>query len=131
MIAVGTSALIAILMDEPEKDVFIQLIARHHPTHLSAVSMQQAGMIMRSRRGEDGVKDLFDLVAAPRIRVAPYDEAQARIAIDAFSRYGKGMGTPAKLNMGDCATYALAKSLNLPLLYMGADFKATDVAAVA
>ncbi len=131
MIALDTSALIAILMGEPEKDALIQFIANHHLAHPSAVSLQEAGMIMRSRRGEDGVKDLLDLIVVLRIRVAPYDEGQARIAIDAFSKYGKGMGTAAKLNMGDCASYALAKSLSLPQLYKGNDFKATDIAAAA
>ena len=67
-------------------------------------------------------------IAVLRVRVAAYDEAQAQLAIDAFSRYGKGMGTAAKLNMGDCATYGLAKSLNAPLLYKGDDFTATDIA---
>lgn len=131
MIAVDTSALIAILMDESEKDTFIQSIATNQPVHLSAVSLQEAGMIMRSRRGPDGVKDLLDLVAALRINVAPYDEAQAKIAIEAFARYGKGMGTAAKLNMGDCASYALASTMGIPLLYKGNDFVATDIPAVS
>ena len=129
MIAIDTSVLIAILTAEVEKDAFIQFIAAHQPAHLSAVSLQEAGMIMRSRRGQDGVKDLLDLIAVLRVRVAAYDEAQAHLAIDAFSRYGKGMGTAAKLNMGDCATYALAKVLNVPLLYKGNDFTATDITA--
>ena len=129
MIAVDTSVLIAILMDEPEKDAFIQFIASHQPAHLCAVSFQEAGMIICSRRGPDGVKDLLDLVAVLRLRVAAYDEAQAQLAIDAFARYGKGMGTAAKLNMGDCATYGLATFLNVPLLYKGDDFTATEIAA--
>ena len=128
MIAVDTSVLIAILMDEAEKDAFIQFIAAHQPAHLSAVSLQEAGMIMRSRRGQDGVKDLLDLIAVLRMRVSAYDEAQAQLAIDAFSHYGKGMSTAAKLNMGDCATYGLAKFLNAPLLYKGDDFTATEIA---
>ena len=64
-----------------------------------------------------------------KIVIVPFDEGQAGIAIDAFGRYGKGMGTAAKLNMGDCASYALAKALNVPLLYKGNDFKATDITA--
>ena len=127
MIAVDTSVLIAILMAEIEKDDFIRFIVGHQPAHLSAVSLLEAGMIMRSRRGRDGVADLQDLIAALHVRVAPFDEVQSRIAIEAFERYGKGMGTSAKLNMGNCATYSLAKSLNVPLLFKGDDFSATDI----
>ena len=86
-------------------------------------------MIMRSRKGEIGVKDLFALVTTLRVQVSAYDEPQARVAIEAFARFGKGMGMPAKLNMGDCASYALAKTLNLPLLFKGNDFPTTDITA--
>jgi ribonuclease VapC len=129
MIAVDTSALIAMLLNEPERDAFIRFIAQNQPAHLSAVSLQEAGMVMRSRRGEDGVKDLLDLLTTLRLLIVPYDELQARTAIDAFGRYGKGLGTSAKLNMGDCASNALAKTRNLPLLFKGEDFKATDIVA--
>ena len=59
--------------------------------------------------------------------VTPFDEHQARLADDAFRRYGKGRGHPAQLNLGDCAVYALAKSLNEPLLFVGNDFVQTDI----
>ena len=130
MIAVDTSVIIAILMAEPDRDELIGSLADHFPTYLSAVSLQEAGMVMRSRRGSDGVKDLVDLLSVLRIQVVPYDEPQARLAIEAFSQFGKGMGSGAKLNMGDCATYALAKSMNVPLLFKGDDFTATDIASV-
>jgi len=57
----------------------------------------------------------------------PFDEPQARVAADAFQRYGKGRGHPAQLNMGDCAVYALAKMVNEPLLFVGNDFSQTDI----
>jgi ribonuclease VapC len=129
MIAVDTSVLVAILLDEPERDEFIRFIAQWKPAHLSAVSLQEAGMILRSRRGTDGVKALFDLTAALQIQIVAYDEPQARLAIDAFGHYGKGRHSKARLNMGDCASYALAKSLNIPLMFKGEDFKATDIVA--
>ena len=129
MIAVDTSVLIAILLDEPEREAFNRFITHHQQAHLSAVSLQESGMIMRGRTGDAGVKDLFELLTTLRIQVVPFDAAQARLAIDAFSRYGKGIHAQAKLNMGDCASYALAKSLDAPLLYKGEDFKATDIAA--
>jgi ribonuclease VapC len=127
MIAVDTSVLIAILLDEPEREAFNRFITDHQPAHLSAVSLQESGMIMRARTGDGGVKDLFELLTTLRIQVVPYDEAQARLAIDAFGHYGKGMHAMAKLNMGDCASYALAKSLDAPLLFKGEDFKAMDI----
>ena len=129
MIAIDTSAFIAILLDEPERLSFNQCIIDNQPALTSAVSLQEAGMIMRSRKGDIGVQDLFTLLTTLRVQVSAYDEAQARVAIDAFSKYGKGMGTAAKLNMGDCASYALAKSLDVPLLYKGHDFPATDITA--
>ena len=116
MIAVDTSVLIAILMGEPEKDAFIQAIASRSPASLSSVSLQEAGMIMHSRRGPDGVKDLIDIVAALRVRVAAYDEAQALLAIDAFANASmilSGMGpleplktTGGKLFAGAYALYS-------------------------
>ena len=129
MIVIDTSAFIAILLDEPERLSFNQCIIDNQPALTSAVSLQEAGMIMRSRKGDIGVQDLFTLLTTLRVQVSAYDEAQARVAIDAFSKYGKGMGTAAKLNMGDCASYALAKTLNVPLLYKGNDFPATDITA--
>lgn len=127
MIAVDSSVLIAILFDEPEREAYNRFITHNQPAHLSAVSLQESGMIMRARTGEAGVKDLFELLTTLRIQVVPYDEAQARLAIEAFGLYGKGMHATAKLNMGDCASYALAKSLSAPLLFKGEDFKATDI----
>jgi ribonuclease VapC len=129
MIAIDTSTFIAILLDEPERLSFNRCIADHQPAFTSAVSLQEAGMIMRSRKGETGVKDLYALLTALHVEVVAYDEAQAHVAIEAFGRYGKGLGTVAKLNMGDCASYALAKSFDVPLLYKGHDFAATDVTA--
>ena len=129
MIVIDTSAFIAILLDEPERLSFNRCITDNQPAFTSAVSLQEAGMIMRSRKGDIGVKDLFALLTTLRVQVSAYDEPQARAAIDAFARFGKGMGTAAKLNMGNCASYALAKTLNMPLLFKGNDFPATDITA--
>ena len=127
MIAVDTSAIIAILESEPEEAQFIHRIATDGAARLSSVSLLEAGLVARGRRGDPGLKQLLALLTTLKIVVVPFDEGQAGIAIDAFGRYGKGMGTAAKLNMGDCASYALAKTLNVPLLYKGNDFKATDI----
>lgn len=61
--------------------------------------------------------------------IVPFDEGQAREAVSAFGRYGKGINPKARLNLDDCAAYALVKRLNVPLLFKGSDFTATDVSA--
>ena len=127
MIAVDTSAIIAILESEPEEAHFLGLIATDGAPRLSSVSLLEAGLVARGRRGDAGVKRLEALLVALKFTVTPFDEVQARLAIDAFGKYGKGMGTAAKLNMGDCASYALAKTLGVPLLFKGNDFTATDI----
>lgn len=85
---------------------------------------------MRARHGEDGLKGLFDFFAAAEIEVAVFDESQMQAAIEAYGRYGKGLNPSARLNLGDCATYALARSLNTALLFKGNDFRATDIQSV-
>jgi ribonuclease VapC len=73
-------------------------------------------MVMLSRRGGEGIEALFDLTTTLRIQVVSYDETQARLAVEAFARNGKGIDAKARLNMGDCASYALARNLGVPLL---------------
>lgn len=131
MIVVDTSALVSILLNEPERSSFNVAIIDGGPAMLSAVSLQEAGMVLRGRKGEQGVWELLALLGVLRIQIVPYDEQQARIAIEAFARYGRGMGSRANLNMGDCASYALAKHLSVPLLYKGNDFAATDIVSAA
>ena len=83
-------------------------------------------MILESRFGADGVRDLDLLIAKANVIQAPVDEEQAQLARRAFQKYGKGRH-PAGLNFGDCFSYALAKALDLPLLFKGNDFSQTDV----
>jgi ribonuclease VapC len=127
VIVVDASAIIAVLQDEPEKGPFKTVIANDDRALVSAVSALEAGIVMRARHGEDGLKGLFDFFAAADIEVAAFDEVQAKTAIEAYGRYGKGLNPTTRLNLGDCAAYALAKTLNVPLLFKGADFGATDI----
>ena len=83
-------------------------------------------MIVESRYGPDGVRDLDLFVAKAQISLAPVDEEQANLARRAFRKYGKGRH-PAGLNFGDCFSYALSKALQEPLLFKGNDFSQTDV----
>jgi len=87
-------------------------------------------MILLSRRGTQGMPDLDRLIVRFQIEIVPFTESQARLARDAFNRYGKGRH-PAKLNFGDCMAYALAKETGEELLFKGADFAQTDIAVAS
>jgi ribonuclease VapC len=131
MIVVDTSAIIAIIQAEPECTTFLDHVRRADRALISAVSMLEAGMVLRARRGPAGVAELADLVEAMGIEVVPFDAALADGALAAFAVYGKGLHPQARLNLGDCATYALAKAMSAPLLFKGDDFPATDIVAAA
>jgi ribonuclease VapC len=79
------------------------------------------------RHGRPAVERFWQLLADNEIEIFPFDEAQVKMAADAFDRYGKGLGSKAQLNLSDCAAYALAKTLNAPLLFKGDDFADTDI----
>lgn len=128
MIAADTSALIAILQDEPEAYSFLVCLAQAEGRVLSAVSLQEASMVLAGRRGHtDAWGPLDELIQRFAIEIVAHDAELARIARDAFLRFGKGRH-PAKLNCGDCASYALAKHRRIPLLFKGGDFAHTDIA---
>ena len=97
---------------------------------LSAVNLLEAFMVMRGRYGEVGGDALESLLDAIEAEIVPFDEAQARLAFAAFATYGKGINPVTKLNLCDCAAYALAKSLDAPLLFKGGDFRPTDIVPV-
>ena len=80
-----------------------------------------------SRFGDSAIATFNELMERARIAVVPFDRELCTAAFDAFRRFGKGQGKPAQLNIVDCAAYALARSRNLPLLFKGTDFTATDV----
>jgi ribonuclease VapC len=83
--------------------------------------------VVRARHGAAAVPRLWRLLAVCDIEIVSFDEAQMRLAIDAFDRFGKGVHSKARLNLADCAAYALAVSANAPLLFKGNDFPETDV----
>jgi ribonuclease VapC len=127
VIAIDTSALLAILNAEPEEADFAHVLAESAACCISAVTLLETRIVVRSRFGIDALNDLDELLDQIRAEIVPFDEAQLVQAFAGFEKYGKGLGTPAKLNFGDCASYALAKSRNIPLLYKGADFVVTDI----
>ena len=126
MIAIDTSALIAILFAEPEAEAFRHRIAVE-AVCLSAVSLQEASMVLAGRlRDATAWQELDDLIRDVPIEVVAHGRELAEVSRRAFLRFGKGRH-PARLNCGDCASYALAKSLNIPLLFKGTDFARTDI----
>ena len=131
MIVVDTSALIAILTREPEYQHFLNLLDSAERRLLSAVTFYETGIVMLARTGVGGLDDLHEFLQEISAEIVPFDEAQATAELSAYSRYGKGIDPKARLNLGDCASYALGKGLNAALLFKGADFAATDIAVAA
>lgn len=127
MIVVDTSALLAIAQEEPEGEEFIRVIRAADRAVVSAVSVLEAGMVLRGRRGAKGIADVMAIIESMALDIMPFDAALAAGALAAFDIYGKGIHPRARLNMGDCAAYALAKGLGAPLLFKGGDFAATDI----
>ena len=123
---IDTSALVAILDQEPEADRIVRTLASASERTLSAANLVEAGIVMQARRGDDGARDLDLLLAKLRVDIAAVTASQADIARKAFRRYGRGRH-PANLNFGDCFAYALAKDKSASLLFKGNDFRQTDV----
>ena len=124
---IDTSALIAILQDEPERKAFNEAIEAADRRAMSVASFVEASMIVETRFGPDGVRSLDLFIAKAGIELVAVDADQAHVARTAFRVYGKRRH-PAGLNFGDCFAYALARTLGEPLLFKGSDFSLTDVA---
>jgi ribonuclease VapC len=127
VIAADTSALIAVVLGEPEAERFLAAL-RSDAVSISAVSLTEAAIVAEARQGPDAARDLELLTAAVVDRIVAVDEAHARAAAGAWRRFGKGRH-PANLNFGDCFAYATASLGNLPLLFKGDDFTQTDLRA--
>ena len=131
MIVADTSAIIAIVFAEPEREAFIDVIRRAPRVLVSTVSVVEARMVVHGRRGERAVVLVDDLLRLPMFELIPPGIAEMDAAYAAFVAFGKGSGHPAALNFGDVFGYALAKVRGLPLLYKGTDFAETDIASAA
>ncbi|RAU23616.1 VapC toxin family PIN domain ribonuclease [Paramagnetospirillum kuznetsovii] len=129
MIAVDTSALIAILLNEPDCRRYLDRLQRAERALISTVSAVEARMVGFGRFGPRAVVLLDDLMRMPGFEVVAPGPAEMDAAFNAFVLYGKGSGHPAGLNFGDVFAYALAKTRNLPLLFKGDDFSRTDLTA--
>ena len=126
MIVVDSSAIIAILVDEPGATAFLGELASATDARLSAVTHYEIRTVAFSRGRERLLKEYEMLFATAGLTIAPFDARQSMLAFEGFRRWGKGIH-PAGLNFGDCAAYALATSLDARLLFKGEDFARTDV----
>jgi ribonuclease VapC len=127
-VVLDTSALLAILLGEPERDQFIAALAEAADPLISAGTLLESSIVVQSKLGDDGLADLDELLATAGVRCVAVDLAQVHAARDAFARFGKGRDA-AGLNYGDCFAYALAKVAQVPLLFKGGDFGRTDLVA--
>ena len=128
MIIVDSSALIAIFEKEPDAAVCAAAIQQADWLLISAVNVHETGIVLRARHGVRALGRMWRFLQNDNdFEIVPFDEAQAREAITAFERYGKRMNPKARLNLADCAAYALAKTMNAPLLFKGDDFTETDL----
>jgi ribonuclease VapC len=124
---VDTSALVAILRAEPEAMWFARAIQSADQCHISAVSYVEAAAVIENSGDPVARRRFDDLLREAEISIEAVTITQARIAREAYRDYGKGRGHRAKLNLGDCFAYALAKERGEPLLFKGKDFAQTDV----
>ena len=127
---IDTSVLIALALNEPTRDRLLIAMGTGSERVLSSVSLLETGIILRARFFERGTLLLNGLLDELISEVVAFDEVQAKSAIVAFGRFGKGMGHRAQLNFGDCAVYALAASRRDAVLATGRDFAATDLSSV-
>ena len=122
---IDTSALVAILDQEPEAERIVRTLGSA-PVTVGRESGRDRRIVIQARRGDDGARDLDLLLAKLRVDIAAVTASQADIARKAFRRFGRGRHA-ANLNFGDCFAYALAKDKSAPLLFKGDDFGRTDV----
>lgn len=127
---VDTSALIAILRDEPEAAACAEAIEAAPGRRMSAANFLEAAIVIDASRDPVASRRLDDLVKEAQLVIEAVTEVQARIAREAYRDFGRGSGHPARLNFGDCFAYALAHATGEPLLFKGDDFIHTDVMPV-
>jgi ribonuclease VapC len=123
---VDTSAILSVLLKEPEALLFLGKLYRTQSRHISAVNYMESSMVLMSRLGDSTEGTLDRMLQRAGIEIMPVSVDQAKLACEAFRQYGKGRHS-AGLNFGDCFSYALAKSTAEPLLFKGQDFSQTDI----
>jgi ribonuclease VapC len=124
-LVVDTSAVLACCLGEAGYEQFESILTSGAQLAMSAPTRLELGIVALNRNIHARVEEAL---LTYQIQVEPFTPSQGTLAIAAFTQYGKGRH-PAALNFGDCCAYALAKSLNLPLLFKGNDFAQTDIAS--
>ena len=127
---VDTSALIAILRDEPEARDFAIALAGADRRRISAANYLETAIVIDGSRDPIASRRFDDLLREAEVAVEPVTAEQARVAREAYRDFGRGSGHAARLNFGDCFAYALAKTAGEPLLFKGADFLHAGIPAV-
>lgn len=122
-----SSAVVAVLRREQERQRIEWAMENAGTLTIGAPTLFETAMVAVGRFGRDGQVLVEHFLEAWGVQVTPFDHHHWRVAADAFNRYGKGRGHPARLNYGDCMTYATARIAELPLLFVGDDFAMTDV----
>jgi ribonuclease VapC len=125
-VAIDASALVAIAIREDDATDFAGVLATH-ACLVGAPTLFEAYMVITKGAGQTAAAELMTILTGFDIAIVPFGEAEYRLATQAFDRFGRGAKHPAKLNFGDCLSYAVAKSRGIGLLYKGGDFARTDV----
>lgn len=129
MMVVDSSAIVAVLLSEPEAGAVTDLLRVADEPRMSAANLAECHIVLDNRTGDDNGELLRALLFEFGIVIEPVTAGDAWLAAEAYRRFGRGRHR-AKLNYGDCFAYALARSLDAPLLFKGDDFRHTDVRVV-
>lgn len=122
-----SSALVAILLGEPEADTLVRVVAESGTRLVGAPTWVETSAVMLAKKGPGGEVALDALIERLGVHIVPLTLDGARLARLAYARFGKGVGDPGVLNYGDCLAYGVAMAERQPLLYKGDDFSHTDV----
>ncbi|RJP32620.1 MAG: type II toxin-antitoxin system VapC family toxin [Candidatus Omnitrophota bacterium] len=125
-----TSALIAILQNEPERNNLLDAIEKADLIKIASATVLEASIVMKIRHGEEGVKHLHEFLTKINAEEVPFTSEHRQYAEVAYAAYGKGQNHKAQLNFGDCFSYGLSKCMDEPLLFIGSDFAHTDIKPV-
>ena len=127
---IDTSALVAILLGEAESNAIVRAIINDNKRLISVFSLLETSIVIESKKGVDGTRELDLLLHKIQAKIIAFNAAQTEAARKAWRDFGKGRH-PAALNIGDCCSYALAKTTGEPLLFKGTDFSKTDIFSVS
>jgi ribonuclease VapC len=126
-VIVDWSALVTIILEEPGFSSYLDKLLASPKTRMSAATFLEAAIVIDRQPNPRAAAKLDEIIEQLDITIEPVTVHQARIARDAYQRFSKGRGHPARLNFGDCFAYALSKAFDEPLLFVGQDFIHTDV----